>query len=408
MVYSVVGIDLGSAFLRGCMLQALDEGKAEIIARAEIPTPPGGFYRGNLSNIEKVQEGLERLIKELETMAGIEVEEGFVGICPPDLRGVNVTGQVTVQSKNGLVQEQDLARVQEAATAMGKPENYEVMGLIPYTYDLDGLVSPAPPLGMHGQDLILRGHMLLMPKGTLKNIQLVCSHRGIHVLSLIFEPLAGLTASVIPSLWERGALYIDIGHDTTSVVLAHRRGILHSQVFPVGGRHFTQDLMIVLGISIEEAEKIKRTQGTVLKDSVDADQAITLYSASPDKSKIVTKTHVSEILYERTEELFHLIKEGLEKRQWLEKVNTVVLGGGGALLDGMMDVARGIFDRPTELARGYDYHGLTDMVDNPSWMVALGLVRLGMERYPMLKKRRKGIFGFFQRLFGKKNKGGAL
>ena len=61
-----------------------------------------------------------------------------------------------------------------------------------------------------------------------------------------------------------GAAVIDIGAQTTSIIVMAEGRVQFTDVRPWGAEIFTRDLAMVLGISLEEAEELKRNSGSAV------------------------------------------------------------------------------------------------------------------------------------------------
>jgi cell division protein FtsA len=107
--------------------------------------------------------------------------------------------------------------------------------------------------------------------------------------------------------------------------------------------------------------------------------------------KLCPRTTLSDILQPRAEELFGLIREDLE-RLGLEKDlrSGIVLTGGGADLEGIVEVAEGIFEGPVRRGVPTGVGGLTDVVSRPEWATATGLLLYG-HRYKGSRRRGRGV-----------------
>jgi len=113
---------------------------------------------------------------------------------------------------------------------------------------------------------------------------------------------------------------------------------------------------------------------------------------------------VVEVLVERARDLFIGIHRGLVE-QGLERAPRagVVLTGGGARLEGLVDEAESIFGHRVRLGTPRGLAGLTEPVSGPEWAVACGLVRLQGRREDLTfvtNKHRTGFFGWLRNTFG--------
>jgi cell division protein FtsA len=65
----------------------------------------------------------------------------------------------------------------------------------------------------------------------------------------------------------------------------------------------------------------------------------------------------------------------------------VVVTGGSALLDGLIEVAESIFNLPTRLGKPQGIGGLVDVVNNPMYATGVGLVLYGARNHSQKKFR---------------------
>ena len=141
----------------------------------------------------------------------------------------------------------------------------------------------------------------------------------------------------------------------------------------VGGDHFTNDIAVGLRTPIPDAEKIKRRCGCALSAMVSEDETMDVPSVGGRKSRVMARRILSEILQPRAEEIFHLLWDEIRKAGFEKSLNSgIVLTGGGAMLEGMAEIAEQIFDLPIRRGVPAGVGGLADHVNNPAFATAVG------------------------------------
>ncbi len=96
-----------------------------------------------------------------------------------------------------------------------------------------------------------------------------------------------------------------------------------------------------------------------------------------------------EIHQPRAEEIFHAIWDEIRRAVYeLSLHSGNVLCGGGALLDGMAEIAEQIFDLPIRRGCPVDVGGLTDHVNSPSFATGVGLVKYANRNQLQVLDRR--------------------
>ena len=84
---------------------------------------------------------------------------------------------------------------------------------------------------------------------------------------------------------------------------------------------------------------------------------------------------LSEILQPRAEEICHMLWDEIRRAGYEKSLSSgLVLTGGGAMLDGMAEIAEQIFDMPVRRAAPDGIGGLADHVNNPAFATSVGLV----------------------------------
>jgi cell division protein FtsA len=89
---------------------------------------------------------------------------------------------------------------------------------------------------------------------------------------------------------------------------------------------------------------------------------------------------LSEIIEARMEEIFELVGAELKKHGFEDRIPAgAVITGGAALMEGTAELAEKILQLPVRIGSPKRVGGLTDVVANPSYSTAVGLVLMGMQ-----------------------------
>jgi cell division protein FtsA len=199
---------------------------------------------------------------------------------------------------------------------------------------------------------------------------------GLRANSIILQPIASSRSVLTLEEKELGVVLIDIGGGTTDIAVWKDGSLLHSQIIPLGGNHFTNDLAVALKIPHNEAERIKLTHGTVLKDAHLNETYLTVQGLSGTRAREVSLSFVSEVLGARAEELFQVVKElVLEKNLQDEITGGFVLTGGGALIKNLPELAEYYLEKPVKVGYPMAFGGMTTAMQHPKFSTVLGLLQ---------------------------------
>jgi cell division protein FtsA len=368
----IVALDIGTT--KVCTLIAHKSAKnLEILGVGSHPSH--GLKKGSVVNIEKTVESIRSSIEEAKLMAGIEeLESATVGIAGNHIYCFNSSGVVPVKNKE--INQSDVDRVIEAAKAVLIPSDREILHVIPQEFKVDNTVGIKNPIGMCGSRLEVNVHIVTGKTPLIHNLVKCVEQAGLQANSIILQPIASSRSVLSNEEKELGVVLIDIGGGTTDIAVWKEGSLLHSQIIPLGGNHFTNDLAVALKVPHNEAERIKLTHGTVLKDAHLNETYLTVQGLSGTRPREVSLSFVSEVLGARAEELFSVIRElVLEKNLQDEITGGFVLTGGGALIKNLPELAEYYLEKPVKLGYPTAFGGMTTAMQHPKFSTVLGLLQ---------------------------------
>jgi cell division protein FtsA len=369
----LVGLDVGTAKIAAVVAEMMDNGGLEIIGLGVAQAQ--GIRRGAVVNLEAAVDSIKRAIEEAELMAGVEIDSVYLAISGPHIKGFNSRGVIAVAGKNREVTHDDVRRAIEAAKAVALPNGREILHVLPQDYMVDDQDGIGAPVGMTGARLEVNVHIVTGSTTATQNVVACVNRAGIAVADAVIEQVAASEAVLTADEKELGVALIDIGGGTTDLAIFERGAIWHTGVVGVGGDHFTSDMAVGLRAPIPDAEKLKRKSGCCLSSLVDEEDTIEVASVGGRQPRVMSRRVLSEILQPRAEEIFHLAWDEIRRAGYEKSLNSgIVLTGGGAVLEGMPEIAEQIFDLPIRRGCPVDVGGLSDLVNSPAFATAVGLV----------------------------------
>ena len=124
-----------------------------------------------------------------------------------------------------------------------------------------------------------------------------------------------------------------------------------------------------------------------------ADDNVELAAAEPLAPKILSRQELTGILEPRAAEIAKLVYRDLEKVGLDKEIRSgVVVVGGGAEMDGIVEMVEQVFDQQARKGVPRALGGLSDTVSGPEWAAACGLLLWGLRDQSRVRKRpRKGL-----------------
>jgi len=373
----VVGLDIGTTKICCVIAEKKDGGGLDIMGIGRSASR--GLRKGVVVNVDQTVDALKSAVEEAELMAGVSVERAFVGIAGGHIKGFNSRGVIAIAGRDREVAREDVERVIESARAVQLPTDRVIFHAVPQDFILDDQDGIRDPVGMTGSRLEANVHIVTGAIPSLSNITNCVNRAGIEVVEMVLEQLAAAETALTHDEKELGVALVDIGGGTTDLAIFVRGAICHTAVLPTGGDHFTNDIAVGLRTPIPEAERIKVKYGCALANMVDDDQTIEVPSVGGRKPRVLSRHILCEILQPRTEEIFNLLQEEIGRSGYEEHLNAgLVVTGGGAILEGVPEIAEQIFDLPVRRGSPAGVGGMSDGVNSPIYSTVVGLVMYGV------------------------------
>ena len=369
----IVALDIGTT--KVCTLIAQKTAKSlDILGVGSHPSH--GLKKGSVVNIEKTVESIRSSIEEAKLMAGIEnLDSATVGIAGNHIYCFNSSGVVPVKNKE--ISQADVDRVIEAAKAVLIPSDREIIHVIPQEFKVDNTAGIKNPVGMCGSRLEVNVHIVTGKTPLIQNLVKCVEQAGLIANAIILQPIASSRSVLSQEEKELGVVLIDIGGGTTDIAVWKEGSLLHSQIIPLGGNHFTNDLAVALKIPHNEAERIKLSHGAVLPQSNRSGETfITVQGLSGTKPREVSMNFVAEVLGARAAELFDVVKEVVMERNLQSEITGgFVITGGGALIRNLTELAEYQLEKPVKLGMPRAFGGMTTAMQHPKFSTVLGLLQ---------------------------------
>lgn len=320
----IVAIELGSSRIAGIVGKKKD-GTMNVLAYAEENTP-GCIKRGIVFNVEKTYQSINNIISKLENTLKIKIKKAYVGI-----GGQSVRSYKCIIKRNMLTQ----SYITNEAIDQMKDESleipfqdYDVLENFPQEYIVDQS-TVLEPVGVMGTNI--EGEFLnVIARTKLKaNIETCFASTTIDIAEELLAPYQ-LAKNVLTDNEKRsGCVLIDLGAETTTVVVYMKNIIRHLVTIPLGSNNINQDLMN-LQIDDNEAEEIKQKFGiSIIEDTNNEEQETKTYTTSDGRS--IEVNNIQNIIDARLSEIIDNVRYQIEKSDYETKLLAgIVLTGGGS------------------------------------------------------------------------------
>jgi cell division protein FtsA len=388
----IVGLDIGTSKVVAIVGELNPNGQLEIIGIGSHRST--GLKKGVVVNIESTVQSIQRAIEEAELMAGCEIHSVYAGIAGSHISSLNSHGIVAIKDRE--VFSQDIDRVIDAAQAVAIPADQQILHILPQEYLIDSQEGVKEPLGMSGVRLEAKVHLITCAVNAAQNIEKCIRRCGLDVDDIILEQLASSYSVLTEDEKELGVCMVDIGGGTTDIAIFIDGAIRHTGVIPIAGDQVTNDIAMALRTPTLHAEDIKIKYACALAKLTGADETIQVPSVGDRPARALARQSLAEVVEPRYDELFTLVLAELRRSGYEDLVAAgVVLTGGTAKMEGVVELAEEIFHMPVRLGSPQNVSGLADIVNNPIYSTGVGLLHYAKKQHEegrMVHRESKGNF----------------
>jgi cell division protein FtsA len=371
----IVALDIGST--KTCALLAeIDNEQLRFLALGAAESK--GLRKGLIVNLDSTVSSIRRAVEEAEGVANVPVESAIIGVAGSHVRGVNSRGGVPLGPRARDIERDDVRRTIDAARNVSLPGDREVLHVLPHEFRVDAQDGIRDPIGMVGQRLEANVHIVTSSISATQNLVTAANKAGILINDTVLEPLASGEACLTQDERDLGVCLLDIGGGTTELIVYGGGVVRHTGAVAVGGDHFTNDLAVGLRTPIPEAERIKRQHGCAAAHLLRHEGSIEIASVGDRPPRTIFPRNLTEITEPRAMELLSLIADDLRRAGLDSQIPAgFVLAGGGARLNGLVELMEQLYHLPVRIAEPRGILDLPEQVTQPEYATVIGLVLYG-------------------------------
>ena len=373
----IVGLDIGTSKIVAIVAELQPEGTLKAIGLGQHSSR--GLKKGVVINIESTMQSIQRALEEAELMADCKINNVYTGIAGSHIKSLNSHGMVKI--KDAEVSQMDVDRVIETARAIALPADQQILHILTQEFIIDGQEDVREPLGMSGMKLEVKVHIVTGAVAAAQNIVKCIKRCGIEVSDLILQPLASSLAVLTDDEKELGVCLVDIGGGTTDIAVFKQGAIRHTAVVPIAGDQMTNDVAVAFRTPTQSAEEIKIKHGCALRQLADPREVVEVPGVDGREPRQLLVQTLAEVLEPRVVELYEMVLNELRRSGMEDMIASgIVITGGSAMMRGMVELGEEIFHMPVRLGMPRYVGGLSEVVSNPRYATAVGLVLMGKQQ----------------------------
>lgn len=366
----IVGIDIGTTKVCTVVGEVNNFGQIETISSTSYKC--SGLKKGKIINEDEISLSIAKTIKDAEDETNLKINSAYVTIPGKYVTIVQNSIVKDVKDKYSGISMKDVQGAISQIKDIEVPESQALVDIVLDKIVLENGTVVTDPVGSISSSFTMNAQIILAQREYVRKLTSIFKKAGLEIDGIVPTTLAERNLVLDTNELHDNIMLLDIGAGNIDIGVFEGQTFIYTNSIPVGGDNITNDIALVLNISEEEADKLKRQYGLALKSFIDNDNDIILNTCKDTtKNKIIKSSELIEIIEARIEEMFSIINKDITNQGIKQKINNVILTGQGIVNINKSDVAGKIsLNIPVKISTGRAISTV-----KPSFRTSYALVR---------------------------------
>lgn len=348
----IVGIDIGTSRVCTVLGEVNNFEQIEILCSTSYKC--NGLKKCKIVDEEDISLSISKTIQEAEENADFKISSAYATI--PGIYVTIVQNSIVKEVKDRFagVSHKDLQNAIMQVKDIEVPDDKILIDISINKIMLDNGEIVKDPVGSLASSFTIDAQVILADKDYVRKLNSIFRKAGLELDGIIPVALAERNLVLDKNELADSVMVLDIGAGNIDIGVFEGENFLYTNTIPIGGDNITHDIELVLNISKDEAEKLKRQYGLALKSFIDNDNEIILNTCKDmTKNKTIKSSELIEIIEARVEEMFSLVNREISNTGIKSKINNVILTGQGITTINKSDVAgKIVLNIPVKISTG--------------------------------------------------------
>jgi len=343
-----------------------------------------GLKAGVVIDLEEAESSIRAAVSQAERMAGVQLQEVYLGVACGRLRSMNFAASADVHGP--VVRDGDVEQVMQGGRAYAERDGRTLVHMNAISFRLDNHSGIRDPRGLAGRKLTMDLHAVTADDAPLSNLMMVIERCYLSVAGIVAAPYASAIAATSRQERQLGVVCVDMGAGKTTFSIFADGHFVYTDAIAIGADHVSFDISRALSTPLPEAERIKTLYGTMVSAASDSHEVISfpmVGQGAIDGEQMMyqtTKTHLYQYVHPRVESTLSLVMERIERSGFVaQAISGMVLTGGGSQMTGLAQFAANKWGRSVRVSCPDPVNGVPESVCSPAFSTVIGLLHAAMD-----------------------------
>ena len=365
----IVGMDIGTSKVSLVIGEVNNFNQIEVLCTTSCKC--NGIKKGKIVDEDEIVAAVSKLIKDAEVDTDLTINSTYLTIPGKYITIVQNSIVKEAKDKYAGISAKDVFSSISQVKDIDIPEGKQIIDIVTDEFILDNGKAVQDPVGSLSSSFTVKAQVVLADKEYMRQLSNIFRKVDIDVDGLVPVTLAERSFVLDGNELSDNVMLLDIGAGNTDIGVFEGLSYTYTNTIPLGGDSITNDISLVLNITEDEAEKLKKQYGLAMKSFIDNDNEILLNTCKDENRKVIKSSELIEIIEARIEEIFSLVNKDITMQGVKPRINNVILTGQGITNINKSDVAgKIILNIPVKISTGR----LISTV-RPEYRTAYALVR---------------------------------
>jgi len=337
----ITSLDLGTSAIKIAVAGIKLDGTINLLGLYEAPAR--GISRGNIVDLVEASNSIESLMSRVKTKHGHGIFKVILSIGGVGFSSDRSKGALVLHSSARELTQKDVEKVTQAARNLNFSLDRFILHEMVEDYILDGQEGVKTPQGLFAKKIEVKLYTLFHSVAHMQNVISCVNYAGYDVEKIAFSGLASVNSVLGEDELKDGVIFMDIGSETTKIVVAAEDRIKFCSVLNGGSAEITRSISERFKIPFASAEKLK-FDSDIIKDSANDKQ---VKVAIGNKQREIPESEINGTVQKKIDEFLTTVRKELKNSSFIDCVKSgIVVSGGGTLLKGFLKKVEDSFDMP--------------------------------------------------------------
>ena len=372
------GLDIGSGRVKASVVNFKGLESCEVLGAHDAPT--NGFKKSSVSDLGDLAECIQLTVSTLAKKTGLKIKHIQLGVGAELIESRRSQAVIPLVDKGSkVISLSDIKRVNEQARLLGMKMDEDTIHEFAQMYKIDEVNSALNPIGLYARKMSVDLLLIVVQMTRVNNLMKAVNQAGFEVDHSFFSSYAAGAASLDAKMKTDGCALIDIGSNSTNVLIFKDGFLHHLDSLSLGGDLATRNIAQNLHLSFDLAEEMKKSSGMALnaqQDMQDADEEVLVKSETgylPVKREMICRFLEPEI-----NKMVSAVDQTLRGPFYHHLKSGIIIVGGGSLLPGLLERIEKVTNLTVRMGK---VNGGGIHLNSPAlFSASVGLAQLGFRK----------------------------